>query len=286
MYSAEHAGLEGAGMDETSRIVALGQYAYLDTLPDPAFDRLTQLAADLFDAAAATITIVDRAREWVKSRAGVRVEGLEKVGGRFCGARAIESDEMMVVDDLTADPRFADHPLVVGETRIRFYAGAPLIGVGGGRLGAFAIMDPQPRRLSGADRRILAQLAAVATDLLGLTARTLAQSRENRIAAERMGFDAGVRLGFVTQQLPAILWTTDKELRFTSALGAGLAVIGFDAAQVVGIGLADFFAHDPGGPRNIEAHRAALGRAGHINRRALRRPRLSVPNRCASRRSR
>jgi signal transduction histidine kinase len=89
-------------------------------------------------------------------------------------------------------------------------------------------------------------------------ALTAAELRENQIAAEQIGFDAGVRLGFVTQQLPAILWTTDKELRFKSAVGSGLAAIGLRSEQVVGVGLTEFFSHDPGGPRNIEAHRAAL----------------------------
>jgi signal transduction histidine kinase len=73
-----------------------------------------------------------------------------------------------------------------------------------------------------------------------------------------MDTDADPRLTFVTEQLPAILWTTDRELRFSSAVGAGLSAIGLDAEHVVGISLEAFFAGDPGAPRNLAAHRAAL----------------------------
>jgi PAS domain S-box-containing protein len=73
-----------------------------------------------------------------------------------------------------------------------------------------------------------------------------------------MDIDADSRLSFVTEQLPAILWTTDRDLRFSSVMGAGLAAIGLSPGEVVGVSLAEFFASDPGGPRNVAAHRAAL----------------------------
>jgi len=73
-----------------------------------------------------------------------------------------------------------------------------------------------------------------------------------------MDIDADLRLSFVTEQLPAILWTTDRELRFSSAVGAGLIAMGVAPQQVVGVSLADFFAGDPGAARNLAAHEAAL----------------------------
>ena len=73
-----------------------------------------------------------------------------------------------------------------------------------------------------------------------------------------MDIDADLRLSFVTEQLPAILWTTDRELRFSSAVGAGLAAMGLAPHQVVGVRLHDFFAGDPGAERNIAAHEAAV----------------------------
>jgi PAS domain-containing protein len=57
-------------------------------------------------------------------------------------------------------------------------------------------------------------------------------------------------------QFPAVFWTTDAELRFTSSLGAGLASLGLGPNQLVGMTLADFF--DAGQPQPLEAHRRAL----------------------------
>jgi PAS domain S-box-containing protein len=77
-----------------------------------------------------------------------------------------------------------------------------------------------------------------------------------------MEIDADLRLSFVTEQLPAILWTTDRDLRFSSAVGGGLAAIGMTPRDVVGVSLSDFFARDPMIARNIAAHRAALDGRG------------------------
>jgi PAS domain S-box-containing protein len=73
-----------------------------------------------------------------------------------------------------------------------------------------------------------------------------------------MQIDADLRLSFVTGQLPAILWTTDRDLRFSSAVGAGLAAVGITPSELLGVSLADFFARDPMMERNLAAHRAAL----------------------------
>jgi PAS domain S-box-containing protein len=65
-------------------------------------------------------------------------------------------------------------------------------------------------------------------------------------------------LQHVVEQLPALLWTVDPSLRFTSAAGAGMRLVGLNAAQAVGLSLYDyFFTTDPDFPA-IAAHRSAL----------------------------
>jgi two-component system, cell cycle sensor histidine kinase and response regulator CckA len=49
------------------------------------------------------------------------------------------------------------------------------------------------------------------------------------------------RLRVLIEQLPAVLWTVDKNLRFTSAMGAGLARLGLKQNQLVGMTLPEYF---------------------------------------------
>jgi PAS domain-containing protein len=63
-------------------------------------------------------------------------------------------------------------------------------------------------------------------------------------------------LRLLVDQFPAVFWTTDSELRFTSSLGAGLAALGLGPNQLVGMTLHDFFSASR--PQPLEAHRRAL----------------------------
>ena len=59
-------------------------------------------------------------------------------------------------------------------------------------------------------------------------------------------------------QLPAVLWTTDTELRFTSSDGVGLSGLGLEPGEVVGQTLYEYFGTtDPAFPA-IANHRRAL----------------------------
>jgi two-component sensor histidine kinase len=153
--------------DEAARQAELDAYMVLDTPAEARFDRITALAARLFSAPTALISLVDRSRQWFKSRVGLDMRETPR-DWSFC-AHAISSDAPgpMVVLDALEDERFAENPLVVGEPHIRFYAGAPILSRGGRKLGTLCILDPTPREAFPAeDARLLADLAAVAGDLL------------------------------------------------------------------------------------------------------------------------
>lgn len=66
------------------------------------------------------------------------------------------------------------------------------------------------------------------------------------------------RLRVLAEQLPAALWTVDKDLRFTSALGSGLARLGIQPGKAAGKSLLDYFeTTDPTFPP-VAAHRRAV----------------------------
>ena len=57
--------------DEIDRLAALDRYAVMDTPADPRFDRLTRLAAAVFEVPIAVIALIDSQRQWFKSRVGL-----------------------------------------------------------------------------------------------------------------------------------------------------------------------------------------------------------------------
>lgn len=143
--------------NEAARLTLLHAYAILDTPYENTFDRLVTRAANLFSTPMAALTLVDRERVWSKATYGLSGRELPR-GIAFCGY-TILADDVLVAEDASSDPRFADNPLVLGSAHVRFYAGAPLISPTGGRLGSLCVMDLVPRSATTEQKMALARLA-------------------------------------------------------------------------------------------------------------------------------
>ncbi|WP_376960198.1 EAL domain-containing protein [Azospirillum sp. A26] len=145
---------------EEDRLATLQRYELLDTPAEAAFDQITRLAAKLLKVPVALISLVDRDRQWFKSRVGLPVQETPREHA-FC-AHALESDTLLVVGDAWQDERFADNPLVTGDPNIRFYAGAPLRTADGLALGTICVIDDQPRpALTPEEEEALRDLSAM-----------------------------------------------------------------------------------------------------------------------------
>ena len=66
------------------------------------------------------------------------------------------------------DERFNDNPVVVGEPKIRFYAGCSL-NVNGFKMGTFCVFDKQPSAFTSEDRQLLTDLAVLAERELAIS---------------------------------------------------------------------------------------------------------------------
>jgi GAF domain-containing protein len=73
-----------------------------------------------------------------------------------------------VVPDARKDSRFSDNPLVTGKPPMLFYAGFPLKGPKGHRLGALCLIDHRPREFSKKNYQNLQDLAAMAETEIGV----------------------------------------------------------------------------------------------------------------------
>ncbi|MFM9966187.1 MAG: PAS domain-containing protein [Planctomycetaceae bacterium] len=69
---------------------------------------------------------------------------------------------------------------------------------------------------------------------------------------------SGARLQLLLDQLPFVLWTTDRELRFTTSLGAALEDLALRPAQVNGLTLFEYFQTDDPDFLPVTKHRLAL----------------------------
>ncbi len=150
--------------NEAERLAALKEYRVLDTGTEQPYDDITTLAAHICQVPIATISLVDEARQWFKSRVGItRRQTPREIA--FC-AHTILQRKPLVVQDARKDERFADNALVTGEPHIRFYAGFPLINPEGLALGTLCAIDRKPRKLSARQEKAMQALVRQVMALL------------------------------------------------------------------------------------------------------------------------
>jgi signal transduction histidine kinase len=143
---------------ETQRVAAVRALRLLDTPGEDRFDRITEVARQLFDVPVALVTLVDLDRQWAKSCAGYAMPDIPRQES-FC-SHAVAAGCLFEVPDATTDPRFENYPTVRDVPHVRFYAGQPVASPSGHLVGTLCVMDRVPRRLSERQREAFCDLAA------------------------------------------------------------------------------------------------------------------------------
>lgn len=132
----------------------------------PELQRLTRLVCQIFDVPMSLISIVGEEQQFFIARQGFPLSSLARASS-VCDI-TITRRELVEIEDLRQDPRFADHDLVLQAPHLRFYAGAPLIAASGYAIGALCLLDHSPRRLSDQQRQQLETLATLTVDQISL----------------------------------------------------------------------------------------------------------------------
>ncbi len=173
--------------DDDARLAALRRLDVLDTAAEEPFEKIVTLVRTVLGVPMATVTLVDRDRQWFKARRGIEAAETPR-SVSFC-THTIQRREPLVIEDALLDRRFADSPLVAGPPHIRSYAGIPLRTPEGYNVGSLCAMDDKVRSFTASEIAILTNFANIVSDELEL--RTVAQ----------MDFLTGAltRRAFVTQ---------------------------------------------------------------------------------------
>ncbi len=165
-------------VNDPARLEVLAELEALPGEPDSDFERLSRLAASLFQTEYGLVTLVGKDRQLFRGCFGpVEIDSTE-TSVSFCAHTiALPDQEPLVVLDTHKDERFRDNSLVTGSPNIRFYAGAPII-LAGQKVGSVCVLSARER--SATEPQLLDQLtdlAAIASALFSLKDEALVRAR-------------------------------------------------------------------------------------------------------------
>ncbi|MFB6271529.1 MAG: PAS domain S-box protein [Salinibacter sp.] len=237
--------VSGGAFSEATRAQILRRYVGQDTAPT--LDRIVRVAATLFGTATAKISFVGDSTVWDAATVGMDLR--PRAPEESLCAHTVQSAEPTVVRDAAKEERWADHPQV--EEGLRFYAGVPLTGPEGPRVGALWVADAAPQTPSSELLRRLEDLAAMGSDALDLR-------------RDDDGWDEGGPAGTAGVSEGIFRMTPDEGLVYANRAFADL--FGYDTvAAAKAADPSDFF-EDPTARRDLWAH---LRDHGHVDTREV-----------------
>ncbi len=158
--------------DERARLAAVKRYEILDSPPEPDFDRITALAADLFNAPVSVLGFVDHDRVWFKSCHGLDATEVSRtVAGRV---PVLRSTELKSQAGAKAGARSFTSLPAVDDDGLRFCIAVPLCTSDGHDVGALCVID---RVAISCDERQLRHLEVFADIVVDQLERRLSARR-------------------------------------------------------------------------------------------------------------
>ena len=183
---------------EQDRLTVMASYGLDELENDDELLQIVQFAAKLCGVPISLVSLVEEQRQRFLARAGLEATETPRPTS-FC-AHAMMEREPMVVPDALLDPRFERNPLVTGEPKIRFYAGAPLLSSEGAPLGSLCVIDTEPRAegLTDFQREGLEVLAASVMRRLN--------ARREYLAVQEQLVRESMRLRRMAEHIPVLAW--------------------------------------------------------------------------------
>ncbi len=219
--------------NEEERQEALESYEILDTEMEESFDALTRLAAHLLNVPIALISLVDKDRQWFKSKHGFdETEAPRDVS--FCG-HVVASGDFLWVPNASEDPRFDDNP---NSPYGQFYIGMPLTTSEGHVLGTLCAIDKVPRKVSEEQKAMLGLLARQVMAQLELRKSARLLRRQSTELAEQ---SRDFRAAFASMSEGII--KHDRHHKIVACNPAAERILGLSLDQMIGKTSADIGWH-------------------------------------------
>lgn len=185
--------VSGTGVHNEHRLTALRHLGILDSPPEAAFERLTQLVTRLLQVPVALVSLVDEHRQFFKSAVGLQEPWASSretpLSHSFC-QHVVETDQPLIVDNASSHPLVWDNP-GIRDLNIYAYLGIPLTTSDGMVLGALCAIDTGPRKWSTEDFELLTDLAASVVTELELRQDTMARRQAEKALYESNARFAG-----------------------------------------------------------------------------------------------
>jgi diguanylate cyclase (GGDEF)-like protein/PAS domain S-box-containing protein len=221
-----------------ARLAALRRLALLDTPPEPAFDRLTRLAAAVLHAPIALITLIDEHRQFVKSSVGLPESWAMRretpLAYSFC-QHLVASAEPLIIPDVRDHPLVQDNP-AISALQSAAYAGMPLITADGYVIGSLCVVDTMRREWRDEEITILSDLAASVMSEIQLRSDAAARRQ-----AEEALYASEGRLSLIYNSVSDLVFLMsvegENQYRCLTANAAYLARTGLSAEHIIGLRL-------------------------------------------------
>jgi len=163
------------------KVDALHTFGLLASSAETRFERLTRLAKRMFDIPVAFVNLGHSGTPPNPAEDGFALRA------PFFNLPTDGGDTLLVVPDTVLDQRFDNHPLIGGDSGVRFYVGCPIYVGSGAPRGTLCLIDKQPRDFGSDDQALLRDLARMAEQ--ELIAMELATIDELTRIANRRGFE-------------------------------------------------------------------------------------------------
>jgi GAF domain-containing protein len=183
---------------ESARTSVLKELDMEELRSDPAFARVSDLVARICDAEMSSLALMQDEQYCFLASNGLGDATTLLRDLTFCTYTMSDGD-MMIVEDLADNPRFAEHPLVEDDDwDVRFYAGATLL-LESVPVGTLCVLDSETKLLDADSRNVLLRLVHQLENHLGMLYRydvpddlqdVLSRSTSSVVEVERMRYEA------------------------------------------------------------------------------------------------